>query len=352
MKRFYTTLLFVFAVTAAICLMESGALADSPPRQVIKLATLAPRGSEIMKILDELNAEIKAQTNNEVGFKVYYGGVQGDEKDVLRKIRMGQLHGGAFTGYGLGTIVSEVRVTELPYLFWNNQEIDYVRAQLRETMEALFREAGYVVIGWNDVGFVYNFSKVPITSIEVARQQKFWMWEGDPMSEAVFDAFGITPVPLSFTEVMTSLSTKLIDTASTTPYGAVAFRWFNRFEYMEEYPVTNVIGATVVNERIWNDISEKSRETILRIAPTHFDRMNGLNRCQNKESIKILTKSGIQIVPFHADANTRQFVFDAAKTARENLVGKLYSRELLDRTLSLLEEFRKAHPELGVEKLQ
>ncbi len=348
MKRVYL-MLFVFIACA---FSGADANAGSNAEVMIKLATLAPRGSEIMKLLDGLNAEVMEKTGNEVGFKVYYGGVQGDEKDVFRKIRMGQLHGGAFTGNGLGRIVPQVRVTELPYLFWNDEEINYVRNHLRAEMEDMFRRQGYIVIGWNAVGFVYNFSKVPISSIEVARNQKWWMWEGDPLSRAVFSAFDITPVPLSFTEVMTSLSTKLIDTASTTPYGAVAFRWHTRFDYMDEYPITNVVGATIVNEETWNKISEKSQKLILEIAPPYFERMNQLNRKQNKDSVEILKKSGIEIVPFHPEASTREFVFNAAKTARENLVGELYSRELLDRTLSLLHEFREAHPELGVEKLR
>ncbi len=129
------------------------------PRVMVKLATLAPRGSEIMKNMESLNREIRLKTGNEVGFKIFYGGVQGDENEVLRKVRMGQLQGGTFTGHGLGQIVPQVRVMELPYFYWNYGEVDYVRSHLYKTMEKLFKEKGYVVIGWNDVGFIYNFSK-------------------------------------------------------------------------------------------------------------------------------------------------------------------------------------------------
>ncbi|MGM0453956.1 MAG: TRAP transporter substrate-binding protein DctP [Thermodesulfobacteriota bacterium] len=327
------------------------AYAAGRPDVMIKLATLAPRGSEIMNILEEMKAEIRDKTDNEVGFKVYYGGVQGDEKDVLRKVRMGQLHGGSFTGHGLGRIVPQIRVTELPYLFRNNDEVAYVRRHLQKEMEQRFRDEGYVVLGWNPVGFVYNFSKTPIASIEVARQQKWWMWEGDPLSEAVFEAFDITPVPLSFTEVMTSLSTKMIDTASTTPYGAVAFRWYTRFDYMDEYPITHVIGATIISRRIWEKISPGSRAAIEKLAQPYFERMRRLTDKQNEKSIDILKEQGIEIVPFQPDENTKAFIFNAAKTARRNLVGQLYSQQLLDRTLALLDEYRSAHPDQGVKKL-
>lgn len=347
-------LILIGCLTAAVLLGGNAAVAEKSPDIMIKLATIAPRGSYIMNLMNELNAEIKAKTDNAVGIKIYYGGVQGDEKDVLRKVRLGQLHGGMFTGHGLGQIVSEVRVSEIPFVFRNYEEVEYVREQLEPTMRELFREAGYVVLGWNEVGFVYNFSKVPITSIEVARGQKWWMWKGDQLSRAVYDAIGITPVPLSFTDVMTSLSTKLIDTASITPYGAVAYRWHQRFDYMSEYPTTNVLGATIVTKRIWDKIAPEHQQAILDICPAYFEKMNRHVREQDRKSIEILKKSGIEIVPFDPENNKEQFefIFKASRKARESLVGEMYSRELLEKTLSLLEEYRNAHPDSTVEKVR
>jgi TRAP-type C4-dicarboxylate transport system substrate-binding protein len=337
----------------AIILTSSIALADKKPKVLLKLATIAPRGSFMTQVINEMDAQIRQQTNNEVGIKLYYGGVQGDEEDVLRKVRLGQLHGGSFTGHGLGMIVSEVRVSELPFVFQNYDETDYVRNHLKEYMTRRFDEKGYVVLGWNEIGFVYNFSKVPIHSLEVAQKQKWWMWEGDPISHAMFDAFGITPIPLSITDVMTSLSTKLINTASITPYGAVAFHWYDRFEYMSEYPVTNVQGATLVCKRVWNKVSPENQKKIIDLCQPYFDRLNVHSRIQDKKSIAVLRKSGIKIAPFDADGSTKtlDFIHSISKKARENLVGKLYSQELLDQTLSLLDDYRKLHPDSHVQRL-
>ena len=225
----------------------------------IKMATLQPRGSAAMKIMDKLRAEIREETNNEVDFKFYWGGVQGDEKDVIRKIRLGQLHGGNFTGVGLTKMVPEVSVTEIPYVFRNRDEVSYVRAKLEDTMNKYFEDAGYVVLGWGEVGFVYNFSKVPITSVEVLRKQRCWVWGDDALGNAVFKALGVSPIPLSFQDVLTSLSANLIDSAATTPFGAVAFRWHTKFDYMNEFPVLNVVGAMFVTKEIWYKISHENQ---------------------------------------------------------------------------------------------
>ena len=352
MKRsLWLSIIFVSAL-----FLSTGVYAENTPKIIIKMATIAPRGSFIMKTIDEIDAEIRKQTNNEVGIKLYYGAVQGDESDVLRKIRMGQLHGGMFTGNGLGRIASQIRVMELPYMFRNYDEVEYVRSRLRKKMAQFLNEKGFIVLGWNEIGFVYNFSKVPILSLEIARSQKWWMWAGDPMSQAMFDAFGITPVPLSFTDVMTSLSTKLIDTASITPYGAVAYRWDTRFKYMNEYPTTNVVGATIVSKRIWNKISPNSQKKILNICQPYFDEISRRSREQDRKSIDVLKKSGIKIVEFdfkkEEDRKRLQFIFDTSRKARESMVGKLYSRQLLDETLSLLAEYRKIHPDSNVVKFK
>jgi TRAP-type C4-dicarboxylate transport system substrate-binding protein len=325
--------------------------AEKPPKVLVKMATIAPRGSFMMEQIDLMDAEIREKTGNEVGIKLYYGSVQGDEKEVLSKIRLGQLHGGTFTGNGLGRIVPEVRVTEMPYVFRNYDEVEHVRQELRPYMTRRFEEEGYIVLGWNEIGFVYTFSKVPIMSLETAQAQKWWQWEGDPLSKAMFDAFGITPVPLSFTDVMTSLSTKLIDTASITPYGAVAFHWFERFDYMSEYPVTNVQGATIVSKRIWNRISPENQKKILDICQPYFDRLSEKARDQDKKSVDVLKRSGIEIVRFDPDSGVLEFVLETSKKARENLVGVIYSQELLDRTLASLETYRKAHPNSKIEKV-
>jgi TRAP-type transport system periplasmic protein len=339
-----------------LCVMNwaVAAFAGNEPKVEIKMATIAPRGSYLMEMMDKMDAEIRQQTNNEAGIKLYYGGVQGDESDVLRKIRLGQLHGGTFTGSGLGRIVPAVRVSEVPYLFMNYDEVEYVRKALRPEMEKLFEEQGFIVLGWNEIGFVYNFSKVPITTIEIARAQKWWMWEGDELSKAMFDAYGITPVPLSFTDVMTSLNTKLIDTASITPYGAVAYHWYEKFQYMTEYPTTNVQGATIVTKKEWDKISPDNQKKIKEICQPYFDDLSLHTREQDKKSVEVLKKAGVQIVAFdpEKDKERLQFVFDTAQKARESLAGKLYSQAQLDRVLSLLDEYRKAHPDSNIERIR
>src|SRR5687767_164354 len=114
--------LAVLALTASAASAQKAAKAQNE----IKLATLAPEGSTWMKAMHKIDDDVRARTSNRVGFKFFPGGVQGDEKDVIRKIRNGQVHGAGFTGFGLGSIVPETRVLELPFMFDNLDELDHV----------------------------------------------------------------------------------------------------------------------------------------------------------------------------------------------------------------------------------
>ena len=92
----------------------------------IKIATLAPEGSAWIKTFDDLNAAVKKKTNNGVRLKIYTGGILGDEKDMYRKMHVGQIQGAVLTSSGLSGIFSEMDVFQIPFLFENYDEVDYV----------------------------------------------------------------------------------------------------------------------------------------------------------------------------------------------------------------------------------
>lgn len=343
MKKFQYGFLVLISMLFFVC--QGAYAADAAGKVTIKIATIAPKGSNFMNTYEDLIRQIRAKTNGQVDFKIYWGGVQGDEKDVLRKIKLGQLHGGGFMGPGLGEIVPEVRITELPYLFKNYQEVAYVRAGLKDTMHKLFEEKGYVVLGWMDLGFLYTFSKVPLTSLEIARKQKWWTLEGEPIGREMFNVLGISPISLSITDVATSLSTNMIDAANTTPYGAVAFQWYSKFSYMNEFPTSNIVGATIITKKIWDKISPENQKIMMQVSNECHGKLVEATRKEDAQCVQILRNSGIKVIRNNGNLDKdMKYIFDAAKTTRENLTGKLYSRELLNRTLGLLEEYRKAHP--------
>ena len=329
----------IFFASTGICLA-----AGDNPKILIKIASIAPKGSSIANSFEDMAKQVKERTNNEVAFKIYWGGVQGDDKDIIRKIKLGQLHGGALIGPGLGFIVPEIRITEIPYMFRNYEEVGYVRSKLQPTMEKFFEDRGFKVLGFMNLGFVYTFSREPLVSLDVARRQKWWTMEGEPIGKAMYQALGISPISLSMSDVATALATNMINCATSTPFGAVAFQWHTKFKYMSGLPVTNINGATIVSKDVWNKISPASQKIILAIANKEHDQITMVTRQEDIKSMELLKKEGIIIVPTDIKNKDQQYVFDASKKVREELEGKLYSKELLNRTLSLIDDYRRMHP--------
>lgn len=319
--------LLALGVAAGMLLATGPASAQAPALQ-LKIATVAPEGTTWMQVMREIDAAVRKETGNAVGFKIYPGGVQGDEMVVLRKVRSGQLHGGGLTGRGLGSIAPALRVMELPFLISSYGQVDQVRAALNPRLEAILRDAGYTVLGWADVGFVYIFSRQPIPDQESLKSAKMWLWEGDPLAEALFKAVGIVPVPLAITDVMTSLQTKLVDGVYSSPLGCLSLQWFTRVGHYTDMPLTFATGAVVVSNAAWESVPAPHRATIQRICAEKFATLTQRAREEDAQALVQIEKSGVRKVAVSAAERAR---FEAiGKGVWKEETGKLYPQELLD----------------------
>jgi TRAP-type C4-dicarboxylate transport system substrate-binding protein len=260
---------------------------------VLKFATLAPQGSTWMNIISDWANKVEKESQGRLKFKLYGGGVSGDEPDVLRKIRFGQLHGGAMTGHGIGYIYSPTRVLEIPFLFRSYDEVDHVRAQLMPEIREGFRQNGFELIGWMEVGFIQLFSRVPIYSIEDMKKRRIWLWQGDPLGTAFFAASGLAPVPLPITEVFTSLSTGLIDTTIAPPLGAIAFQWFTKTPYMTDIPVMDGIGGLIVSRKFFDGLPKDLQQLLRRTGEEAGTRLVAETRRDNEKSLAVLKQNGV-----------------------------------------------------------
>jgi TRAP-type C4-dicarboxylate transport system substrate-binding protein len=264
----------------------------------LKFATLMPTGTAWTKILDNWVKDVEQKSNGRIKFKMYSGGVMGDEPDVLRKIRKGQLHGGMFTGYGIGRIYSPARVLEMPFLFKNVSESDYIREQIMPDLEIGFRESGFELLGWPEVGFIHFFSTKPITSIDDIKTLRIWLWQGDPLGEAFFKAANIDPVPLSIMDVYTQLSAKhgSIDTVYTSTFGAIALQWYSKLKYATHIPLTNAIGGVIVSNQFYNSLPADLQQLLKTTGKAMSDEIRLNAREENRKSIAILEKNGIEFM--------------------------------------------------------
>ncbi|MGD8672343.1 MAG: TRAP transporter substrate-binding protein DctP [Thiogranum sp.] len=321
-----------------LLLFSAGARAA--PEYIIKFATLAPPGSTWVNLLHDWDKELRAKSNGRIGFKFYPGGVQGDEPEVLKKMRFNQLQGGAFTGYGIGRMYSPARVMELPFLFRNTDEIDYVRGEFMPQFRTGFEKNGYELLGWMEVGFVHIFSKQPIRSLDDMKSSRVWLWQGDPMGQAFFDASGISPIPLSIIDVYTSLSTGLIDTVYAPPLGAIALQWFTKTPYVSTVPLTDGIGGLIVSQRFYASLPEDLQTLLSATGRETGEKLIAATRIDNRKSLTTLKEHGLTFVE-PGEGMSDEALQDLRDRAAAELIRKDYiPAQLFDRTRTLLDRYR------------
>jgi TRAP-type C4-dicarboxylate transport system substrate-binding protein len=276
-----------------LSLSLSLATAQAQDAHVLKFATLAPEGSTWMNIITDWANDVERQSNGRLKFKLYGGGVSGDEPDILRKIRFGQLQGAALTGHGIGYIYSPARVLEIPFLFRSYDEVDHVRAHLMPQIREGFHSNNFELLGWMEVGFIQLFSRTPIYSIDDMKKRRIWLWQGDPLGDAFFVASGLSPVPLPLTEVFTSLSTGLVDTVIAPPLGAIALQWFTKTPYMTRIPVMDGIGGLLVSRKFFDALPGDLQTLLRRTGEQTSARLLEETRRDNEKSLKVLTQHGV-----------------------------------------------------------
>jgi len=177
-------------ILPVLCAVVISVLPLSAQQYTIKFATLAPDGSTWMKVMREFDSAVRAESGGRLGFKLYPGGISGDEKDVVRKIRLGQYGGGGFTGVGIGEVAKKVRILDAPLFFKTYEEVEYIQQKYAAEFNKALEDGGFVLLGWAEVGFVYVFSSKLVTTFSQLRSLKPWMWEGDPISQAAYEAIG------------------------------------------------------------------------------------------------------------------------------------------------------------------
>jgi len=302
---------------------------------IIKFATVAPEGSTWINQMKELDKTIREKSKGRLGFRIYAGGVAGDELDALRKIRIGQIHSAAFSGVGFGQILPMVRVLDLPFLFRNDDEVDMVHQELESFFSRHFRENGFELLAWAEVGNVHLFSRHPILKVSDLERLKVWTWSGDPIAKETFSAMGTNPIPLAITDVTTALNTGMIDTVYAPPLGAVALQWNLYVKVMTTLPLAHSTGAVLVAR----SFADKLPPDLFRLLKEEFRRaMKDLTaqlRRQSNETVALLEKSGLQIVPMPDEADLKAFYRIHGRVAQA-LEGKVYPKDVLDRVYTIL----------------
>ncbi len=267
-----------------------------------KIATLSSDGSVWMQKMRAGAKEISERTEKRVAFKFYPGGVMGGDKNVLRKMRFGQLHGAALPASGLSDVYPDIQIYNLILKFQSLDEIDYVRQRMDAKLIQGLKNKGFVSFGLVEMGLAYLMSTTPVASLAELRQQKAWVPDSNQMAINAFIAASVSPIPLPLRDVLMGLQTGMINTVAGTPTGALALQWHTKIKYVTELPLSYIFGVFALNEKAFNKISKQDQLIVTEVMTLVAREIDKQSREDNLGAIAALKSQGIKFIAIEQDA--------------------------------------------------
>jgi len=264
--------------------------------KTIKIATISPDGTYWMKQMRAGAKEIKEKTDGRVKIKFYPGGVMGNDETVLRKIRVGQLHGGAINVGSLSRNTPETTLYGLPFLFSDLDEAAEIRKSTDPVLSNIIEQNGFVNFGFAQGGFSYVMSKHPVHGFSDLKKQKSWLPEKSDVGMAVYRYIGITPISLPLSDVMTGLQTGLINSVTMSPVGALALQWHTHIKYIVDLPLNYIMAMMIIDKKTFEKLSDADQKTVREVMGDVYVAIDKQNRKDNIAAKNALKKQGIQFI--------------------------------------------------------
>lgn len=333
-RRLFLTLLACLPLVA-----PASAFAETV---TVKWATLAPEGTTWFKAMRQIGDKWQSISGGEVQVKIYAGGVVGNETAMVRKMRIGQLHGGQLTNLGLVDFDPGPQAIQAPMLVRTNDELDYVMENLGPTFEERLAEKGLVVLNWGDAGWVHLFTNKPMTTPSETKGFKMYAFDGDPEAVKMFEKFGFQPVVMTATDVLPSLQSGLINSFPSTRLGALSLQWFALSKNMLEVPWAPLMGATVISKDAWDKIPEKYHADFMKAARDVGDEVRGEIRRQDVKAVAVMKKFGLTV--HSVDAATRAKWEALGEEAADAWASEVVPAEIYAEVKRLVAEHRSKNP--------
>lgn len=327
------------ATLTVLCLgLALGSTAHAAANQ-LRIGTLAPKNSLYHRELMTLGEAWRTAQGEGAKYVVYPDGSQGGETDMARRMRIGQLQGALLSVVGLREIEPSISALQnMPLLFRNWDEVDYVREKLRQSMEKKFLDKGFVVLAWGDAGWVRFFSKEAASRPDDYRKMKFFAWAGESEQQEIMKSLGYTPVPLETSDILPSIQTGMITAVPATPYFALASQVYATAPHMLDINWAPIVGALVVTKKAWDEMSPAARDALQAAGAQAGLHMRTKARQEVDEAVEAMKKRGLQV---HKPTPEQLAEWNTlAEKLYPRIRGKMVPADTFDEVMALLKAYR------------
>jgi len=309
------------------------------PAQTIKIGSIAPDRSPWDDALKEIAREWATITNGQVKLKIYPGGIAGGEEDMIRKMKVGTLGGAILTNIGLTKIDPDAFVLTTPFLFHSEKEMAFVMKRLNPIFEKQIKEKGFQVVIWTMSGWVNFFSKYPVLYPQDMKKHKLAFSTGEPELEQAWKKSGYHIVPTELKDMMMSLQSGMVEAFYLPPLVAGSGQYFAMAPHMLSLKIAPLVGGLVIVDRIWEKIPQNFKGPMMAAVDRVSAKLAGETEALEKKALESMKKNGLIIHEAPADSLAKWK--EAAEKGMDELVGKVFSKEIYEQLLQILQEFRE-----------
>ena len=324
-------------ITVAMCVGTMSAQST-----IIRMGTLVPKGSRWHEILLTMGEEWKKASGGKIELKIYPGGEQGDEPEMVQKMRIKKLQAVAISGAGLSGIDASVSALQVPMMLDSYEELDFVRDRISPRLEKELAQRGFIVLNWGDAGWVHFFTKQQAVLPDDIRRMKLCVLQGDSTTFQLYKINGFHPIALAATDILTGLQTGLVDAIQSPPLVALSNQWFGGAKNMLDIKFAQLVGATLISKEVWDKIPPPVQKEMMQSSRTAGIGLREEIRKAEASAIPLMQQFGLTVV--HADDKAVDAWHKLAESIYPKLRGTMVPADLFDEVKRLREEYRKTHP--------
>lgn len=273
--------------------VETGAAKDA---KVIRISFAGGDNHPVMMTLEEFKKRFEEKTDGRYDVQLYANAVLGDDLKATEQVKAGELDAVVTSPSPIGTIVKEVMVFDLPYLFKNEEEADQILAgPFAEYLDGKMEEKGLINMAWYEDGFRHlTNSKKAVTAPEDVKGMKIRTME-NPIHLAAWRKLGANPTPMAYTDVFTALQQHVID-GQENPYPTI---YDGKFYEVQKYLTTtgHVYSPFVFiySEKLLGELPEEDQKIFKETAKETESINRDINREEAQKCRKTMEEAGMEV---------------------------------------------------------
>lgn len=321
------------ALAAALCFSAS-----AEARVNLRLATLAPNGSSWHLTLRKMAADIGRDTDGEVRLRIIGGGSAGDETDMIRKMRIGQVQMAAVSNVGLSELDPSAWTLSIPMMFADYDEWDHVRDVMNPTIGEALREHGFRALAWADVGWLHFFSSEPVRTVEDLKGLRLAGAAGDPTAIDLLRWAGFDPVQVNSVELVSGFQTGLVEVAPLPIAYAEGSQVYRSAKFMNSLRWAPLQGALVIHDDGWERLTPEQQAIVTQHAAAAAATFRSSSRDTEAKSLAAMKRRDLEVVEASEAfrAEWEQLAEEMIPMVREQLV----PGPVLDRVIRIRDDYR------------